>query len=133
MQYSNKGYLDVATELVRLSKARPELVSAVGLCNFDTDHVVEICEHLLKTVGEVGVVSNQVQVGCLPWPNSPSTLLSCLIPSLLVLALGFQAVAEDGPRLRKIWPQAPDLWIICRWHGILGRFPLSFCPFVLLF
>ncbi|EFX05645.1 aldo-keto reductase [Grosmannia clavigera kw1407] len=59
--YNNKDYLDILAELVRITKSHPELVSAIGLCNFDSEHATEVCEHLLKTVGEVGVVSNQVQ------------------------------------------------------------------------
>ncbi|KAI8962655.1 aldo/keto reductase [Daldinia sp. FL1419] len=59
--YSDKAYLDVLAELVRITKSHPELVSAIGLCNFDSEHVEESCKHLLAETGSVGIVSNQIQ------------------------------------------------------------------------
>ncbi|KAL1744469.1 NADP-dependent oxidoreductase domain-containing protein [Schizophyllum fasciatum] len=59
--YASKEYLQILAELVKIAKAQPSLVSAIGLCNFDTEHTIEACEYLLKNVGEVGIVSNQVQ------------------------------------------------------------------------
>ncbi|ORX38993.1 NADP-dependent oxidoreductase domain-containing protein [Kockovaella imperatae] len=59
---SDKRYLDVFVHLVQISQRDPDLLRAVGLCNFDTKTMVEICEHLNKTIGqEAGIVSNQVQ------------------------------------------------------------------------
>lgn len=49
--------------LVQITKTHPELVSTIGLCNFDTEHTEEACRYLLERIGEVGIVSNQVQVG----------------------------------------------------------------------
>ncbi|KIY43785.1 Aldo/keto reductase [Fistulina hepatica ATCC 64428] len=59
--YDDKQYLEVLRELVALTKTRPDLVSSIGLCNFDAEHTQEACEYLLGKTGEVGVVSNQVQ------------------------------------------------------------------------
>ncbi|KAI3614945.1 aldo keto reductase [Moniliophthora roreri] len=63
LQYNDKGYLPVLVELVKLTKSHPSLVSNIGLCNFDAEHTEEVCEHLLSELGEVGVVSNQIQCG----------------------------------------------------------------------
>lgn len=49
-------------ELVGITRSHPELVSAIGLCNFDSEHTREACEYLLRKMGSVGLVSNQVQV-----------------------------------------------------------------------
>lgn len=62
MQYSSKEYLDILVELVRITQTHPELVSAIGLCNFDTQHTEEACKYLVEKTGQVGLVSNQVQV-----------------------------------------------------------------------
>jgi aryl-alcohol dehydrogenase-like predicted oxidoreductase len=60
--YEDKLYLRILAELVSISKMNPELVKAIGLCNFDTKHLEEVCQHLLDVNGQVGIVSNQVQV-----------------------------------------------------------------------
>jgi diketogulonate reductase-like aldo/keto reductase len=60
--YQTKDYLDILVELVKISQQYPDLVSSIGLCNFDSEHTAEICEHLLAKTGSVGIVSNQVQV-----------------------------------------------------------------------
>ena len=62
LQYEDKLYLRILAELVSISKENPELVKAIGLCNFDTKHLEEACQHLLNVNGQVGLVSNQVQV-----------------------------------------------------------------------
>ncbi|KAI1387990.1 aldo/keto reductase [Hypoxylon trugodes] len=59
--YEDKEYLPILTELLRISKSHPELVSSIGLCNFDAEHVAESCEYLIAKTGAVGIVSNQVQ------------------------------------------------------------------------
>ncbi|KAI1374470.1 aldo/keto reductase [Hypoxylon crocopeplum] len=59
--YEAKEYLDVLVELVQITKSHPELVSAIGLCNFDSEHVKESCEYLVSKTGSVGIVSNQIQ------------------------------------------------------------------------
>jgi diketogulonate reductase-like aldo/keto reductase len=62
LQYEDKDYLEILAELVNITKTHPELVSAIGLCNFDSKHTDEVCEYLLAKQGAVGIVSNQVQV-----------------------------------------------------------------------
>ncbi|KAK2610551.1 hypothetical protein N8I77_003971 [Diaporthe amygdali] len=59
--YSAKEYLDILVELVRITQTYPQLVSAIGLCNFDAHHTEEACKYLLEKTGVVGLVSNQVQ------------------------------------------------------------------------
>lgn len=49
-------------ELVKATQTHPELVSTIGLCNFDAEHTKEACEYVLNKTGDVGLVSNQVQV-----------------------------------------------------------------------
>ncbi len=51
--------------LVSVAAAHPELVTSIGLCNFDAAHVEEACAHLLGRLGRVGLVSNQVQFSLL--------------------------------------------------------------------
>lgn len=70
-QYEDKAYLYILLELVYITKSHPELVSAIGLCNFDSEHVGESCKHLIAETGSVGIVSNQVQVS-MPHLNSAS-------------------------------------------------------------
>ena len=45
-----------------ITRSNPELVSNIGLCNFDSEHTEEVCQYLQQQIGEVGIVSNQVQV-----------------------------------------------------------------------
>ncbi|KAI0203469.1 putative aryl-alcohol dehydrogenase [Astrocystis sublimbata] len=59
--YKAKEYLGILEKLVAITKAHPELVGAIGLCNFDSAHVTEACEYLISRTGEVGLVSNQIQ------------------------------------------------------------------------
>lgn len=61
-QYASKEYLDILVELVKATKTHPQLVSAIGLCNFDSEHTEEACKYILDKIGEIGLVSNQVQV-----------------------------------------------------------------------
>ncbi|KID91679.1 aldo/keto reductase/Endoribonuclease L-PSP [Metarhizium guizhouense ARSEF 977] len=60
--YEAKEYLQILHELIGITKSHPEYLSAVGLCNFDAEHTDEICRYLMDKTGEVGIVSNQVQV-----------------------------------------------------------------------
>lgn len=62
LQYEAKEYLEILHELIGITKSHPELLSTVGLCNFDAEHTEEICKYLIDRTGEVGIVSNQVQV-----------------------------------------------------------------------
>ncbi|KAF7538072.1 hypothetical protein G7054_g3206 [Neopestalotiopsis clavispora] len=59
--YEAKEYLEILAELVNITKSRPDLVSAIGLCNFDSEHTKEVCEYLQEKLGHVGIVSNQIQ------------------------------------------------------------------------
>ncbi|KAM5471138.1 hypothetical protein MauCBS54593_003477 [Microsporum audouinii] len=59
--YEAKEYLDILHHLVCITYSHPELVSSIGLCNFDVEHTEEVCKYLLDKTGQVGVVSNQVQ------------------------------------------------------------------------
>ncbi|KAI1476198.1 Aldo/keto reductase [Daldinia eschscholtzii] len=59
--YEDKGYLNILVELVHITKSHPELVSTIGLCNFDSVHVEESCQYLIAETGSVGIVSNQIQ------------------------------------------------------------------------
>ena len=61
-KYESKDYLQILEELVNISKSTPELVSSIGLCNFDSQHVEEACEYLIEKTGSASLVSNQVQV-----------------------------------------------------------------------
>ncbi|KAF3062071.1 hypothetical protein GL218_03976 [Daldinia childiae] len=57
--YSSKEYLDILVELVKLTKERPEILSAVGLCNFDSAHTEEACEYLLSKTGEFSLMDSR--------------------------------------------------------------------------
>ncbi|THU94715.1 Aldo/keto reductase, partial [Dendrothele bispora CBS 962.96] len=59
--YSDKAYLSIILELVKITQSHPHLVSNIGLCNFDSEHTEEVAKYLLEVIGEVGIVSNQVQ------------------------------------------------------------------------
>ncbi|OLN94142.1 Flagellar radial spoke protein 5, partial [Colletotrichum chlorophyti] len=63
--YSRKEYLSILVELVRLTAVHPNLVSTIGLCNFDSEHTIEVCEYLIAKTGSVGIVSNQIQFSVL--------------------------------------------------------------------
>lgn len=60
-KYEAKEYLDVLVHLVQISQEQPELVSSIGLCNFDAEHVEEACKYIQDKIGTVGIVSNQIQ------------------------------------------------------------------------
>ena len=60
--YSDPGYITALQILQDLQ--REGLISALGLCNFDTIRMDEIC----TTLGPRSIVSNQIQV-CVP--NGP--------------------------------------------------------------
>ncbi|KAI7239053.1 hypothetical protein KC330_g2175 [Hortaea werneckii] len=59
--YEDKDYLEILIMLVSIARRQPQLVSAVGLCNFDAAHTMEACEYMLEKTGSIGLVSNQVQ------------------------------------------------------------------------
>ncbi|TRM64713.1 NADP-dependent oxidoreductase domain-containing protein [Schizophyllum amplum] len=86
--YSSKEYLQILAELVKIAKAQPSLVSAIGLCNFDTEHTVEVCEYLLKHLGEVGIVSNQVQYSLIDSRPTVGMAATCEKYGLKLLTYG---------------------------------------------
>lgn len=47
---------------MKITHTHPELVSSIGLCNFDAQHTEEACRHLVEKTGAVRLVTNQVQV-----------------------------------------------------------------------
>ncbi|CAJ2499697.1 Uu.00g025500.m01.CDS01 [Anthostomella pinea] len=61
--YAAEEYLDILVELMAITRTHPELVGAIGLCNFDSEHARQACEYLLAKTGVVGLVSNQIQCG----------------------------------------------------------------------
>jgi diketogulonate reductase-like aldo/keto reductase len=75
LQYEAKEYLEILAELVNITKSRPDLVSAIGLCNFDSEHTKEVCEYLQEKLGRVGIVSNQIQVRYLFYGHYHATLM----------------------------------------------------------
>ncbi|KAI4519532.1 Aldo/keto reductase, partial [Schizophyllum commune Loenen D] len=86
--YEAKEYLQILAELVKIAKARPSLVSAIGLCNFDTEHTVEACEYLLANLGEVGIVSNQVQYSLIDSRPTVGMAAACQKYGLKLLTYG---------------------------------------------
>ncbi|KAI2633248.1 aldo/keto reductase [Hypomontagnella submonticulosa] len=54
--YDAKEYLDILVELIGITKSHPELVSTIGLCNFDTEHLEESCEYLIAKTGSFSLV-----------------------------------------------------------------------------
>jgi len=58
---TNPDYLKVIQMLVDLTETHPELVTEVGLVNFDAAATETVCKYMLETTGKVGIVSNQVQ------------------------------------------------------------------------
>jgi len=59
--WKDDDHLKVIEYLVALTETNPELVSEIGLINFDSATTERICKHMLEKMGRVGVVSNQVQ------------------------------------------------------------------------
>ncbi|KAJ3570731.1 hypothetical protein NPX13_g5633 [Xylaria arbuscula] len=102
--YDAKEYLDVLLKLVALTKTHPELVSTIGLCNFDSSHVQEACEYLLSRIGAVGIVSNQIQVRA---QNSTGALVN----EAIVLRHRFTAAPADVFDIGQVWPEATHIWL----------------------
>ncbi|KAJ3900316.1 aldo-keto reductase [Lentinula edodes] len=106
--YSNKDYLFILSELVKISRSHPELVSNIGLCNFDAVHTEEACLHILSEIGEVGLVSNQVQYSLID--SRPSIQLAevCNKYELKILTYG----SLCGGFIAEKWlgVEAPDIY-----------------------
>lgn len=101
--YSAKEYLDILIELVHITKTHPELVSAIGLCNFDTEHTEEACNHLLKKTGAVGIVSNQVQFSLLDARPLQNMCAVCDKYGIKLLTYG----SFCGGFMSRQWPNKP--------------------------
>lgn len=86
--YSNEDYLEILLHLVHIATAQPELVAAIGLCNFDSDHTIKVCEYLIEKTGKAGVVSNQVQFSLLDSRPLKRMLQTCEKYHLKLLTYG---------------------------------------------
>ncbi|KAJ6781720.1 hypothetical protein PWT90_09401 [Aphanocladium album] len=86
--YEKKEYLDILVELVKITKSHPELVTHIGLCNFDSKHTAEACEYLIKNTGFVGIVSNQVQFSVLDSRPLKEMVQTCARYNLKLLTYG---------------------------------------------
>lgn len=106
-QYEKKEYLDILVELVNITKSHPELVTSIGLCNFDSKHTIEACEYLLAKTGSVGLVSNQVQFSVLDSRPLKEMVHVCTKYNLKLLTYG----SFCGGFLADTWlnhPAPPD-------------------------
>ncbi|KAK5995991.1 hypothetical protein PT974_04413 [Cladobotryum mycophilum] len=86
--YDSKEYLAILLELVKITKSHPELVSSIGLCNFDSDHTDEVCEYIKSEIGEVGVVSNQIQFSLIDTRPLKKMIPICQRHNLKLLTYG---------------------------------------------
>ncbi|KAL7799924.1 aldo/keto reductase [Trichoderma ceciliae] len=86
--FSDKVYLDVLLHLIYITQSHPQLVSAIGLCNFDAKHADEACEFLKEKTGSVGVVSNQVQFSLLDTRPLKNMIPICQKHSIKLLTYG---------------------------------------------
>lgn len=55
--YSDPGYLKVLGHLINIKRERTQRLEAIGLVNFDSERLSEIC----STFGSEDIASNQVQ------------------------------------------------------------------------
>lgn len=107
--YEKKEYLDILVELVTITKTHPELVTSIGLCNFDTQHTIEACEYLLAKTGSVGLVSNQVPFSVLDARPLRAMVHACAKYNLRLLTYG----SLCGGFLAEAWlrhPAPPDVY-----------------------
>ncbi|XWX00497.1 hypothetical protein V2A60_008517 [Cordyceps javanica] len=105
--YEKKEYLDILVELVNATRSHPELVTSIGLCNFDSEHTAEACEYLLAKTGSVGLVSNQVQFSVLDSRPLRRMVRVCATYGLRLLTYG----SLCGGFLADAWldhPAPPD-------------------------
>ncbi|CAD6581502.1 MAG: hypothetical protein CYPHOPRED_001593 [Cyphobasidiales sp. Tagirdzhanova-0007] len=56
---TNEDYLRVIQILVDLTVSHPELVTEIGLVNFDARTTEKVCKYMIEKTGKVGVVTNQ--------------------------------------------------------------------------
>lgn len=99
--------MDILVELVKITKSHPELVTHIGLCNFDSKHTIEACEYLLEKTGSVGLVSNQVQFSVLDSRPLKEMVHTCRKYNLQLLTYG----SFCGGFLADTWrdhPTPPD-------------------------
>lgn len=86
--YEAKEYLDILVELVNITTSHQELVSTIGLCNFDSEHVEEACDYLISKTGSVGLVSNQVQFSLVDTRPLKKMLQVCSKYGVVLLTYG---------------------------------------------
>ncbi|KAI1649023.1 aldo/keto reductase [Daldinia loculata] len=110
--YEDKAYLYILLELVYITKSHPELVSAIGLCNFDSEHVGESCKHLIAETGSVGIVSNQVQFSLVDARPLQRMTQVCDQYGLKLLTYG-SFTQQCGGFLSERWlhQPAPDIYL----------------------
>ncbi|KAJ4477191.1 aldo/keto reductase [Lentinula aciculospora] len=111
--YSNKNYLFILSELVKISRSHPELVLNIGLCNFDAIHTEEACLHILSEIGEVGLVSNQVQASLATYSlvdSRPSIKLADVCNKYRLKILTYGSLC--GGLISEKWfgAEAPDIY-----------------------
>lgn len=47
---------------MELTETRPDLLTEVGLVNFNAEDTETVCKYMIEQTGKVGIVANQVQV-----------------------------------------------------------------------
>ncbi|KAE9400219.1 aldo-keto reductase [Gymnopus androsaceus JB14] len=106
--YSNKDYLLILAELVRISKMYPELVSNIGLCNFDAGHTEEACLYMISEIGEVGLVSNQVQYSLVD--SRPCIKLAAVCTKYGLKILTYGSLCGGFISQKWLGAEAPDIY-----------------------
>ncbi|KAF8907745.1 aldo-keto reductase [Mucidula mucida] len=107
--YNDKEYLVILEELVALTKSHPHLVSAIGLCNFDTEHTQEACDYLIAKTGNVGIVSNQVQYSLID--SRPKIKMAAVCAKYGVKLLTYGSFVMRRLPIRKwLGAKSPDIY-----------------------
>ncbi|KAK4549371.1 hypothetical protein LTR36_006368 [Oleoguttula mirabilis] len=107
--YAAKEYLKILAELVIITKTHPDLVSSIGLCNFDSEHTREVCTYLLEKTGSVGIVSNQIQFSL--FDSRPIHHMSAVCDKfgLKLLTYGFLSDRWKGEGVPQIYSETAQL------------------------
>jgi diketogulonate reductase-like aldo/keto reductase len=77
VKHSNLDYLKAIQYLVELTESRPDLVTEIGIVNFDAKDTEQVCKYMIENIGKVGIVSNQVQVRCCRTSTDSYDAYSC--------------------------------------------------------
>ncbi|KZV87327.1 Aldo/keto reductase [Exidia glandulosa HHB12029] len=80
--YDDKGYLDALHHLLALRDEGK--IRAIGLCNFDTEHLIEVCEALPPG----SIVSNQVQFSLIDTRPLHGMCAACVKHGVKLLTYG---------------------------------------------